>query len=69
MSHTMKAEKTLIAVRNSIRIPIPAKKQKLESASSEELQPRKKAIAFVKEVIVIEEPAFYRPTIILFSTG
>ena len=49
--------------------PRPAKKQKLERASSEEVQPRKKAIAFVKDVIVIEEPACWSPIIIRFSTG
>jgi hypothetical protein len=40
-----------------MRIPIPAKKQKLESASREAVHPRKNAIAFVNEVIVIDEPA------------
>lgn len=38
-------------------MPIPAKKQKLERASRELVQPKKKAIAFVKDVMVIEEPA------------
>lgn len=69
MSHTMKAENTEILVRYSIRIPRPAKKQKLERASSEDVHPRKKAMALVNEVIVMEDPACWRPTYILFSIG
>jgi hypothetical protein len=57
MSHTINAAKTEILVKYNMRTPSPAKKQKLESASREEVQPRKKAMAFVKDVIVIEEPA------------
>jgi len=51
-----------------MRTPSPAKKQKLERASREEVQPRKKAIAFVKDVIVIDDPACFIPSIILYST-
>lgn len=69
MSQTMKAEKTEILVRYSMRTPMPAKKQKLERASSDEVQPRKKAMAFVNDVIVMDEPACRSPIIILFSTG
>lgn len=47
---------------------MPAKKQKLDRASSEAVHPKKKAIAFVNEVIVIDEPACLSPIIILFST-
>lgn len=50
-------------------IPIPAKKQKLDRASREAVHPKKKAIAFVNEVIVIDEPACWSPIIILFSIG
>lgn len=57
MSQTMKAEKTVMLVKYSMMTPRPAKKQKLESASSDEVQPRKKAMAFVNEVIVMDEPA------------
>ena len=67
MSQTMNAEKTVMLVRYNMRIPRPAKKQKLESASSEEVHPRKNAIALVKEVIVMEEPACCNPICILFS--
>ena len=56
-SQTMKAEKMEILVRYSIITPNPAKKQKLFNASNEEVQPKKKAIALVAEVIVIDEPA------------
>ena len=40
-----------------MRTPRPAKKQKLERASNEEVHPRKNAIEFVNDVIVIDEPA------------
>jgi len=53
----MKAEKTEMLVRYSIVTPNPAKKQKLFNASNEEAQPKKKAMALVAEVIVIDEPA------------
>lgn len=49
-------------------MPSPANMQKLERASSEETVPKKKAIAFVSEVIVIEVPAFLMPSYIRFST-
>ena len=54
--------------KKSIRTPIPAKKQKLDKAGREEVHPRKKAQAFVNEVIVIEVPAWIMPCFILFST-
>ena len=57
MSQTMKAEKTVMLVRYSMRTPKPAKKQKLDKASKDDVHPRKKAIAFVNDVIVIEDPA------------
>ena len=38
-------------------IPRPAKKQKLDRAYSEVVHPRKNATKFVKDVMVIEEPA------------
>jgi len=53
----MKAENKERLVRNNIIMPIPANRQKLESASREELVPKKNAIAFVTEVIVTEDPA------------
>lgn len=58
----------VMLVKKSISTPNPAKKQKLERASREEVHPKKKAIAFVKEVIVMEAPACLRPSLILFST-
>lgn len=56
-SHTIKAEKTEMLDKKSMSTPTPAKKQKLESAVKDEEQPKKKAIALVTEVMVIEEPA------------
>jgi len=53
----MKAENTDILVKKSIKIPSPAKKQKLDKASREDEHPKKKAIALVTEVIVTEDPA------------
>ena len=53
----MKAEKTVILAKYRNNTPSAANMQKLESASKEEVHPKKKAIAFVKEVIVIEAPA------------
>ena len=49
------------------RTPRAAKKQKLLNASSEVKVPKKKAMAFVKEVMVMEDPEWMRPTFILFS--
>lgn len=56
-SQTMKAENTDRLVRNSIRTPKPAKAQKLDRASKDDVHPKKKAIALVTEVIVTEDPA------------
>ena len=64
----MNAENTVQLVKYNVRTPRPAKKQKLESASSELEQPRKKAIALVSEVIVIDEPACLIPSFILSET-
>ena len=49
--------------------PNPAKRQKLESAFKDDVVPKKKAIALVIEVIVIEEPAAIIPCFILSFTG
>jgi len=68
-SQNMKAEKREILVRNSISIPKPAKKQKLDSACREDVQPKKKAMAFVTEVMVTDEPAWIIPSLILSLSG
>ena len=47
--------------------PNPAKKQKLERPGRLVVVPRKNAMAFVKLVIVMEEPAFIIAIFILFS--
>lgn len=65
----MKAEKTVILAMNNMITPRPQKKQKLERASREEVHPKKKAIALVKEVIEMEAPAWIIPCFILTSTG
>jgi hypothetical protein len=65
----MKAEKSDKLVRKSIRIPNPAKKQKLDRASREEVQPKKKAMALVTEVMVTEDPAWIIPSLILSLIG
>ena len=67
-SHTMKAESNERLDKKSINIPRPANKQKLESASSDEVVPKKKAIALVIEVIVTEDPACIIPSRILSFT-
>lgn len=69
ISHTIKEAKTEILVRYSMIIPRPANKQKLERASSDPMHPKKNAMAFVKEVIVIDEPACCIPILILSETG
>ena len=51
-----------------MRMPRPAKKQKLLRAPRDPVQPRKKAMALVKEVMVIEEPACIKPSLILSGT-
>jgi len=63
----MKAEKIVMLVKKSAMTPSPQKKQKLERASIDEVQPRKKAAALVNEVMVIEAPAWIMPCCILFS--
>lgn len=63
----MKAEKMVILAMKSIITPSPQKKQKLDKASKEEVQPKKKATPFVKEVIEIEAPAWIMACYILFS--
>ena len=65
----MKAENTVILATKSIKTPRPQKKQKLERASREDVQPKKKATPLVKEVIEIEAPAWIIPCFILTSTG
>jgi len=69
MSQTMKAENMVTLAKNKATTPRPQKKQKLERASMEEVQPKKNAAAFVKDVMVIEAPAWIIPCCILFSTG
>ena len=64
----MKAEKIVRLEIYSMITPSPAKKQKEDRASREEVQPRKKAMAFVKVVIVMEEPACCIPMIMRLST-
>ena len=49
-------------------MPRPAKKQNDFIESRLVAQPRKKAIALVKEVMVIEPPACIMPSLILFWT-
>ena len=53
----MKAEKTVTLAKNKAMTPSPQKKQKLERASIDEVHPRKKAAAFVNEVMEMEAPA------------
>lgn len=67
ISQTINAVKMVILVKYSIRTPKPLKKQKLAKASREEVQPKKKAMAFVNDVIVIDEPACIIPFLILCS--
>lgn len=66
-SQTIKAEKMVRLAKNSAMTPSPQKKQKLERAYVDDVHPRKNAAALVKEVIVIEEPAWTIPCFILFS--
>ena len=49
-------------------IPSPAKTQNVERAFKEEDAPSQNAIALVIDVIVIDAPAFFIPSIILFLT-
>lgn len=63
----MKAENIVMLEMKRATTPRPQKKQKLDKASIDEVQPRKKAAAFVKVVIVIEAPAWTIPSLILFS--
>lgn len=51
----------------SIRTPTPAKRQKLLRASKEVVAPIQNAITLVKEVIVMEGPACFNPSINLSS--
>lgn len=53
--------------RKRAMTPSPQKKQKLDRASMDEVQPRKKAAAFVNDVTVIEAPAWIIPCYIRFS--
>ena len=66
-SQTMKAEKMVRLAKNKAMTPSPQKKQKLERAAVDDVHPRKNAAALVKEVMVIEEPAWIIPCFILFS--
>jgi len=68
ISQTIKAEKTVILAKKSMSTPRPQKKQKLERASREEVHPKKKATPLVKDVIVMEAPAWIIPCFILVST-
>ena len=63
----MKAEKIVTLAKKSAITPSPQKKQKLDKASMDDVHPRKKAAALVKEVIEIEAPAWIIPYYILFS--
>jgi hypothetical protein len=49
-------------------IPRPANRQNEERASKDDVVPRKKAIEFVNEVIVTEDPACIMPSLIRSST-
>ena len=51
------------------KIPVAAKKQKLAMASSEPVEPSRKAITLVIEVMVMEVPACIIPILILLGTG
>jgi hypothetical protein len=64
----MKAENIVRLLRYRNMTPTPAKRQKLERALIDELAPMKKAIAFVREVIVTELPDSLNPSLILRST-
>lgn len=66
-SQTMNAENIVILVKNKAITPNPQKKQKLERASIDDVHPRKKAAAFVNEVMEMEAPAWIIPCCILFS--
>lgn len=65
----MAAEKIVRTERYRQQTWTQAKKQKLLRASRDVKPPKKKARAFVKEVIVIEGPAWERPTTNLLSAG
>lgn len=58
MSHTIKGENIVNAEKKIVITPIPVKKQKDFKAGSYVVQPKRKARAFVKLVIVIDCPAF-----------
>ena len=49
-------------------MPNPANTQKLERAYKDDDAPSQNAIALVTEVIVIDAPACFMPSFILFST-
>lgn len=67
MSQTINAENIVTLAKNKAITPNPQKKQKLESASIDDVQPKKNAAAFVNEVIEIDAPAWIIPCCILFS--
>lgn len=64
----MNVEKIVKLVKYKKITPTPAKRQKLDNALIDELIPIKKAIAFVREVIVIEDPDSFKPSLILSYT-
>jgi hypothetical protein len=57
MSQVMKAANMVILDTQRNMSPSPAKKQNEESASKDDLVPRKKVREFVNEVTVTDEPA------------
>ena len=69
MSHTINDANKVIPEKYKNKTPNPEKKQKLFKAGREVAQPQKKAIEFVKEVMVIEGPECYIPILILSLTG
>ena len=69
MSQTMAAEKIVSTDMYRQQTCTQAKKQKLLRASSDVNPPKKKARALVNEVMVMDGPAWERPTTNLLSAG
>lgn len=65
----MKAEKMVTLAKNKAKTPRPQKKQKLDRASRDDVQPRKNATPLVNEVMEIEAPAWIIPILNLSSMG
>jgi len=64
----MKAANIVRLLRYRNITPTPAKRQKLERALIDEFTPMKKAMAFVRDVMVTELPDSLNPSLILRST-